>query len=128
MAIAESDEPMFRLLAAGLGLQWPLTEPGWREFQARQRVMLAQLDTSRRRKKLAEDAEFWNTRHAVARAHVQQKAIDVPTVRHSEHITNEVDQFIVRELENRSIDPAPLLDDLPFLRRVSLDVVGQNTK
>ena len=36
-----------------------------------------------------------------------------------------IDKFIVRELQQRSLEPAAVLDDLAFLRRVSLDTIGQ---
>ncbi len=51
-------------------------------------------------------------------------ALTVATVSVTQGAT-ELDQFLAQENAERKVDTAPLIDDLAFLRRVSLDLIGR---
>ena len=125
VAVAEADEPMFRVLAADRDLQFPLTDAAWRAYRERERRLLDRLDTDQRRSKLAEDEPFWSQRHAAAREYMASRTVAVPNVGQSDFINNDIDKFILSQLPKRSLKPLPVVDDMAFLRRVSLDVLGQ---
>ena len=128
VAVAEfekSDEPMFHVLETTVGSQWPLTDAAWHELKSRQLHLTSKRNTVERRAKLAEDADFWEQRHKIAREHVAAKQVEVPTVKQNEFANNAIDNFILSKLETESMKPLPIVGDMQFLRRVSLDVVGQ---
>lgn len=125
VCVAEADEPMFRVLACDRDSRPPLTDATWLAFKQQERLSLANLNTESRRRKLADDADFWVARHAIAKKHVSSNAVAVPQVVEPRFVNNDVDRFIVSDLESRDLTPAPVVGDLQFLRRVSLDLVGQ---
>ena len=125
VAIAEADEPVFRLLGTNPASHWPLTDAAWSEYKVRQLAHTAKLNTKERRAKLEEDSEFWHKRHELARKGFAEKSIEVPSVKRTEFVNNAIDKFVVSALEQRDLEPSSVVDDLQFLRRVSLDVIGQ---
>jgi len=125
VAVADSAESMFYVLTPTMNSQWPLIDTAWHELAARQWHRTSERNTAARRAKLNEDAEFWNRRHEIARQRFDGKQIAVPSVEQPEFVNNAIDSFIVAKLEARSVKPLPVVDDLPFLRRASLDIVGQ---
>jgi len=54
---------------------------------------------------------------------VPQKA-DPPTVKNERWVHNEIDQFVLKKLEEKGLKPAPEADKATLLRRVSLDLTG----
>lgn len=125
VGVAGADEPMFRILGVDYASLMPLTDGAWRELERRERKFLAKLDTERRREKAAEDADFWKQRHEIARKHFSEKPVEVPDTGQNPYVTNSVDRFVVSQLQQRGIEPVPVLGDLQFIRRVSLDTIGQ---
>ena len=54
----------------------------------------------------------------------QRTPVTAPEVQSLQHVNNAVDRFVQSRLEAEDVTPAPLVDDLAFLRRLSLDVLG----
>ena len=48
----------------------------------------------------------------------------LPAVKNKDWLKNEVDNFVLRQLEMKNISPAPEADKTTWLRRVSLDLTG----
>ena len=108
----------------------PLSDAGWSQLAAR---LLAETDAANstsRRAKAARQAGHWDRRHAEARAVVA--AMPGPTVPplppDQPAITaatfNAIDRFINARLAAADIQPAKLLGDAAFIRRLSLDLRG----
>src|SRR5262249_3717339 len=73
----------------------------------------------------AEEAKYWERRHELARELTKEKpAPAVPEVSGKAPVSNAIDRFIGRRLEEKNVPPAPLADDWTFLRRLALDTVG----
>ena len=125
VAVAPQDDSQFRVLTADTTAAFPLTDAAWSAFQQREVRHLTRVNTAERRVKLTEDRAFWDRRHAIARETVGEQTIAVPAVRATASVRNAVDHFIVHALEQQGVRPQGVLDDLPFLRRLALDVVGQ---
>ncbi len=120
VGIAGKDEKFYVLSPK---LKVPLTEEGWTDYASRRLAELQAQDVTRRQVAGAAEAKYWAMRHDEARKLAAQKpAVSVPTVK--EPAANNVDRFILARLETAKITPGPLLDDLSFLRRVTLDTVG----
>jgi len=102
-----------------------LTDEGWVEFLnldlARRRHTEAQA-----RAELTEDEDvYWYRRHQWARDVVNgRQRRSPPEVNSPDRVTSDVDRFLEQYLEQQSVTPPSVIDDLAFLRRVSLDVVG----
>ncbi len=56
-------------------------------------------------------------------AYVPPEPVDPPAV-HSEWVENEVDRFILANLQQRNMQPSPRADKATLLRRVSFDLTG----
>ncbi len=68
---------------------------------------------------------FWGERHARAREITATlPSIRVPQVSPALPVNNDIDRFIGARLVAAGLRPAPLVDDLAFLRRLALDTVG----
>ncbi len=100
-------------------------DAGWFAFLERDRARRRSWEAEQRQAiSRAEDA-WWEDRHAAARKLLDESPqVEPPTVEDDAEVNNAVDRFIQRRLEEAGFDPAPLVDDLAFLRRLSLDVVG----
>lgn len=108
----------FRFLSPNHAKAPDLTESGWRVFAQEQESRIAKLNATRRRN--ADEEAYWKTRHALARTHAPQS----PEVPMSESGGNAIDSFVGVKLREAGIEPAPVIDDAAFLRRVSLDAIG----
>lgn len=112
--IATGDpEHGFQLLSP-LELSQGLDERSWRSWVHGQNLFLRKLNQAERTRQDIGVAEYWQRRHEFARQLVGAESVDADVI----------DQLITAELENRSIAPAPLADDLTFLRRLALNTVG----
>ncbi|HEY4262063.1 MAG TPA: DUF1549 and DUF1553 domain-containing protein, partial [Schlesneria sp.] len=49
---------------------------------------------------------------------------DVPATKHSTHVRNEIDNFILSRLEAEGLTPSREADKIALLRRVTLDLIG----
>ncbi len=122
VSISRPDED-FRLLSASVDV--PFTEDAWPEYVREQRRDLAVLDGIRRRDVGIAETEVWNRRHQLAReAILKSPAPTVPTVAGEFPVNNDIDRFISARIEAANVKPLPLIADLNFLRRVTLDVIG----
>ncbi|HVU17810.1 MAG TPA: PSD1 and planctomycete cytochrome C domain-containing protein [Candidatus Didemnitutus sp.] len=55
-------------------------------------------------------------------AYIPPKKADIPVTRHV--AANPIDHFLLRELEEKNIEPSPAADPRTLIRRLSLDLVG----
>jgi hypothetical protein len=132
----KSDGELFEILspaAAGGTPSGPsvayrtLNDAGWFEFLDYDRANRRTWEARARRDIGADEAAYWRNRHAAVRRLIEKApGVEVPQVAHPERAAAAIDRFIERKLEAENVVPAPPLDDLAFLRRVSLDVVGVN--
>ncbi len=102
----------------------PLSEEGWDRYVIANRVRASVRETMNRRAAGAEEAKYWERRHELARSEWQQRPAPVVPEVSKIHGTGAIDRFIGKKLDERKVTPAPLADDLTFLRRVTLDTVG----
>ena len=122
VSVARGNE-LFHLLAPKERI--PHTDAGWTAFTDSQLATLATVDTQRRKDFAAEEHKYWAQRHDLARKTVSAKStLAVPSVSAATPVHNAVDRFIGARLEAAKVQPAPLVDDLAFLRRLALDTVG----
>jgi len=124
VCFARAGEPM-RLLTATNVSPIDVTEDAWREYVRTLTETMQTLDSKHRELASAEWRAFWQRRHQIARDVVaQQPAVDVPLVPAGIPVINAIDHFIGAELAKEQTVPAPLSEDLAFLRRVTLDTTG----
>lgn len=102
----------------------PLTRQTWDQFKLDQREFYTRLNAQRRRE-ADKEKQYWDWRHDLAREVVaKQQPIAVPTVTSTSAVQNDIDRFIAAKLEEAGGQPAELSDDLAFLRRVTVDLIG----
>jgi len=94
-----------------------LTEEGWTAYAAERIAFWKVEDKQRRQLASADEARYWTRRHELAHAQLS-------TLNTNSSQLNSIDSFIDARLRAASVEPAPLLDDYAFLRRVTLDVIG----
>ena len=100
------------------------SDEGWNAFIARQRSQVAGIDAARRRELGATEEKYWAARHEAARKLVGASAPPVPEVGATMPVRNAIDRFIGARLEAKGVQPAGLIDDHSFLRRLTLDTIG----
>lgn len=120
--IARGNES-FRLLAAE-----PLVDlsiNGWADHCEQQLAFLNQYNRQTRWKAGTAERAYWKQRHDLARKIVKaQGEMEIPQVDETIPSNNAIDHFLGKKLKKAKVKPAPLTDDLVFLRRVTLDTVG----
>ena len=47
-----------------------------------------------------------------------------PVTRYTDHVRNEIDQFVLKKLEAESLEPSPEADKITLIRRATLDLTG----
>lgn len=120
--IAKGNEP-FQLLSPDVRI--PLSAESWRVYTHDSQARLREINRQQRITVSEPERAYWKKRHAIAKAIQEKKpAINVPDVTDQMPVHNDIDRFIGHRLEELKITPAPLTDDLAFLRRVTLDTVG----
>ncbi|MEZ6113525.1 MAG: DUF1553 domain-containing protein [Pirellulaceae bacterium] len=125
LAPAQQTGTMFELLAPSDAEPITLHERDWRRYAEQSQSLIAELDSKARRTAAANQADFWQQRHAWARDVVEQKTpLDVPASEPDYPELNTIDRFINARLAEAGVEPSPLTDDFAFLRRTSLDVRG----
>lgn len=100
------------------------TEETWGEHTERLSSRLNELNTESRRKEGAEWLEYWQRRHEFARQYATQHTVPTPPADSGLPTKNDIDRYVNAKLTADGIAPAPLTDDLAFLRRATLDTVG----
>ena len=100
----------------------PYTDAGWLEFLTWERNHLSDVDQEYRHRLREADSPYWTRRHEAARTlpGSPDPAIDRTGPDHQS-----IDRFIEARLDTYGRAPQPVIDDLTFLRRVSLDTIGQ---
>jgi hypothetical protein len=121
VSVAVAGQPFCLLTPDGSGLVQPMTQSGWRAYAEAQIHDIARLNAERRRN--AAEELYWKTRHDLARQHAKP-APAVPSPRESLAGRNAIDRFVGARLEKAGAEPAALIGDAAFLRRVTLDTVG----
>ena len=98
------------------------TEAGWAEVSQLLRQRLESLNAERRGQQQQLTADYWERRREIARNYVAGlPKIEIPEV---PGVTHPIDRFILARLQEAGAEPRPLVDDLAFLRRASLDTIG----
>ncbi|MCC9607221.1 DUF1553 domain-containing protein [Blastopirellula sp. JC732] len=127
LATPEGD---FHLLSPLDEFQIAVTDETWLPFAADQRQMYRDLDF-RRRAEIDEARPYWEKRHAHAKEYVAGlEAIEVPSLAdladpYKKAVHGDIDHFLNVKLAEAEEPPTGPISDLAFLRRLSLDIVGQ---
>ena len=125
VAISESDSGDFHILSPTESGRLPLTQRGWRQWQVAAEQHLNSFDTTHRRQTASQEDDYWQFRHQLAKQYYAElDPIDVPLATEADTAGNEIDHFLLQRLAEQSLAPARPVDDLAFLRRVTLDTVG----
>jgi len=117
VAVSRADEP-FHLLAAEPTV--PLTNEGWQTYIADARVRNATREMVTRRHNGAGEETYWARRHEIARQEWQQ--VHPRTDGAKNPVT--IDNLIAEHLTKHQVTAASIVDDLTFLRRLTLDLIG----
>ena len=103
----------------------PLTDAGWLAFADRQRTQLAAMNAERRRLASVETTKYWERRHNLARKEIlARQRLTVPKSSDGHPEINAIDRFINKRLADAGEQSTPLIGDLAYLRRVTLDTIG----
>ena len=114
---AGTDERFFLLAPTA---RIPHDDLAWNTFSAQQLARLATTDTQRRRDPNTAENQYWAARHEAVRKLLAEKP--APAVASGQPPT--IDSFLAARLAAAQVQPAPLVDDAAFLRRLALDTVG----
>ncbi|MCA9007182.1 MAG: DUF1549 domain-containing protein, partial [Planctomycetaceae bacterium] len=102
-----------------------LTDADWLPFEREYRYNMIAVNAARRREASAKEDQYWESRHQLAKAEIlKQPQVKVPAAVSGLRANNAIDHFINRRLAKEKVAQAPLLNDLAFLRRLSLDTTG----
>lgn len=93
-----------------------LDERSWRAYAAEHRALVADVNAEERRRLDAGIAEFWDRRHGVAAELIADGSPPLTS--------DDIDRMLESELEAKEIRPLPVVDDVTFLRRLTLSTVG----
>jgi Protein of unknown function (DUF1553)/Protein of unknown function (DUF1549) len=100
-------------------------DESWDRYAKLSAALHQKRDTEARRTASAEEARYWDGRHALARTILKDlPAVAIPEVGPKTPVHNAIDRFVGKKLEAKKIEPTPLTDDDAFVRRVYLDTVG----
>lgn len=107
---------------------WSISDPGWESASRKLNQQFTEYnDRIRREKFSSHQASIIKERHKrileKATTHYGEKDF-LPEVRDWENVSTPIDRFIQAQLEKSGIKPSPRVDDLAFLRRLSLDTIG----
>ncbi len=95
-----------------------LDEKSWRAFAAGQRQYIASVEQQERERQSTVAAEYWEHRHEVSRKLYGLTAADFVID------SAGVDQLLLEEMQSQQITPLDPVDDLTFLKRLSLNTTG----
>jgi hypothetical protein len=113
----------FRLLSDAINV--PFTNESWEKYVGQRHHVLAEMNVIRRKKAGLAETEYWNRRHQTAREQIAKTpVVPVPSVSNKLPVSNVIDRFIGSKLEAAGKNPSPLINDMAFLRRATLDLIG----
>ncbi|QDT25032.1 hypothetical protein Enr10x_03260 [Gimesia panareensis] len=102
-----------------------LTDEDWLAFERKYRYDQIAVNASRRREASKKEDQYWDWRHKLAKEEVlKQPQVKVPAASKGLRANNAVDHFINRRLVKENAQQSAPLNDLAFLRRLSLDTTG----
>ncbi|WP_298859885.1 DUF1553 domain-containing protein [uncultured Gimesia sp.] len=102
-----------------------LTDESWVPFEASYRSGLIAVNAQRRQAAATAENKYWEWRHQLAKQEIlKQPQVKVPTAVSGLRANNAIDHFINQRLAKEKVPQSPLLNDLAFLRRLSLDATG----
>ncbi|WP_339728492.1 DUF1553 domain-containing protein [uncultured Gimesia sp.] len=114
----------FQLLSKNDEVIW-LTDESWVPFERKFRYSLIAVNAQRRQEGAAKEAQYWEWRHKLAKEDtLKQPQVKVPASAKGLRANNAIDHFINRRLAKEKASQSPPLNDLAFLRRLSLDTTG----
>lgn len=114
----------FQLLSKSDEVVW-LTDESWVSFERKFRHSLIAINAQRRQKVATKEDKYWDWRHQLAREEIlKQPQAKVPAATAALRANNDIDHFINQRLAKEKVAQSPLLNDLAFLRRLSLDTTG----
>ncbi len=102
-----------------------LTDDDWLTFERQYRYDQIAINAKRRREASTKEDQYWDWRHTMAKEEIlKQPQVKVPAASQNLRANNAIDHFINQRLEKEKASQSPLLNDLAFLRRLSLDTAG----
>ncbi|WP_298869404.1 DUF1553 domain-containing protein, partial [uncultured Gimesia sp.] len=114
----------FQLLSSNDEVVW-LTDDSWLEFERKFRHAQIAINAQRRQNSTTKEDKYWEWRHQLAKREIhKQPQSKVPTAVSGLRANNAIDHFINQRLAKEKVTQSPLLNDLAFLRRLSLDTTG----
>ncbi len=114
--------PKLRPEVGELSVSRMTDERGWEELAETQRGW-RDIENARRRRLGEAENSYWRWRHDLLRESEQR--VESPPSTPGYPRRNEIDDFVNRRLARDGLATTAQIDDLAFLRRVSLDLVGQ---
>lgn len=130
IAPAGSDE--FRIVSSN-GQSFPLSDEAWLAFEDEQRAKLRTINQQRRELASQDYNAYWQQRHQLAREWVDQlppqklpsiAAIEAERLPGQPAASLQIDAIIAEHLKQQGVEPTALIDDVAFVRRIYLDVIG----
>lgn len=123
VAIAEAGTNQFHVLTSSLENGPLLTESNWRKLDTLQGQRIVDLEAAYRRESDESIRDYWQRRHQWAKK-VADARRAMQTGQQADAESNAIDDYLKTIHEEKNITPLELVDDLAFLRRVTLDTVG----
>lgn len=121
--ISEPDKD-FQLLSNDQEVVW-LTDESWLPFERNFRHDLIAINAKRRQNMDTKEDQYWDWRHQLARKEIlKQSQVKVPENVAKLRANNVIDHFINQRLAKEKAAQSQPLNDLAFLRRLSLDTTG----
>lgn len=103
----------------------PHDDATWLAYTARQAERLEMTNRRRRREAAVAEDAYWNERHRLARAMVaRSQAPTIPRVKNGGGLSHPIDRYLAARQVEAGVEPASVIGDLAFLRRLSLDARG----
>lgn len=130
LAVGPSDDSTAYSIL-GPELNRPFNDAGWLAHLKDDAHRRHDMEKDLRRTADANERKYWQQRHDFAREYLAAQkppVLPVPkSINKSEaQNLNPIDRFILNKLEAVGLKPVPPIDDYSFLRRTTLDTIGQN--
>lgn len=101
-------------------------DEGWLAFLERDHSRRWEWEARTRHVRSAAEDAYWQERHRwVKERQSNLPRVEIPSVADDQRVNNPIDRFIQNRLEEEKIEPMDSVDDLSFLRRVTLDTTGR---
>lgn len=102
-----------------------LIDKDWLSFERQYRFDQIAINAKRRRVASAKEDQYWDWRHKLAKEErLKQPQVTIPAASKGFRANNAIDHFINGRLAKEKVKQSPELNDLAFLRRLSLDTTG----